>query len=203
MSCPDEATLTVWAEAPEEPEPGEGWTASAVADHVAGCPECREQAEGLRAALAAFRSVDLVDPDRYDEEWMEALAAEAEAQLDAPPTKILPLRPRRRLTPALAVITAVAAAVVLGLWLTAPTAPETEGESVASADPLEEEGRLLGRSLLDQALADDEGGVLAQALDADALLEEGIDEQWSFHTTIEDELDDLSTEELEALRMRL
>ena len=203
MSCPDEQTLTVWAEAPTEPEPGAGWTTAAVAGHAAGCVDCRARIDALRAALAAFRSVDLVDADRYDDAWMEGLAAEVEAQLDDPPAKVVPLRPRRQLTPALAVIAAVAAAVVLGLWLTRPTAPEAEGEAVATVDPLEEQGRLLGQSLLDAALAEDEGGVLAAALDGDALLQEGVDEQWSFHTTIHDELDELTTEELEALRLRL
>lgn len=204
MSCPDEAALTVYAEAPQEARPGEGWTRDAVHSHLAECPTCAATVHQVRACLEAFRGVDLVEADRYDDAWMEALAQQVEEQLDGPPGVVVPLHARRQLVPALAVLAAVAAALVVGLWLTTPRAPVTDSEPVATVDPLAEQGRELGRSLLNDALDEvDEHGVLASALSSDRLLDELPDEQWSFQTTIEDELDALTTEELQSLSLRL
>ena len=217
MGCPDEAALTVHASAPEEPAPGEGWSVAALTEHLAGCPACREQVERQRRAVEAFQAVDLVDAQRYDDAWLEELARQVEAGLGdgdedsgsrpAARGDVVPLRRSRRPAPRFLTVAAVAAVLVVGLWLSGRQPDTTTDEpATASANPLAERGRQLGRSLLDEALAEDEadeGGLLASVLDTDTLLEELAEEHWSFHATIEDELDALTTDELRSLEARL
>ena len=205
MTCPDEAVLTVHASAPDELWPGEGWSAARLAGHLAGCPACRGKVGELRRSIEALWRVDLVDAGRYDESWMEELAQQVEAGLEVEATAdVVPLRGARWRVPALLTVAATAALLVVGLWLIGPPATTTSEELTVAANPLAEQGRLLGRSLLETALdEEDEGGVLASALDTDTLLEDLVDEQWSFQTTLDDELDELTTDELRSLSLRL
>jgi hypothetical protein len=218
MPCPERAVLTAHAGGDPDDATGEGWTVAALEGHLAHCDACRHQVELLRRSIEAFRRVDLADLQPYDDAWQEELALQVEAGLDAAggaaeagsehAGPVIPLRPTRPAIPGFAVVAAIAAALVLALWLSGPPGSTTSDEPTPVAvDSLAEQGRLLGRSLLDQALAEQDGRgggeLLASALDTETLLEELVDEHWSFHATIEDELDELTTDELQSLELRL
>jgi hypothetical protein len=213
MPCPSEAALTIRASLTEPADPTEELEPElSVGDldaHVARCPGCAEQLEALRRSLRSWSTADVEQVERFDAAYFEELAGAIEAELDAPrpveqSSAVVPLR-RHRPGPVLALVGAIAALLALAL-LFGPdrtAAPEVEVADDAT-DALEQEGRALGRSLLAEALAEeDDVGVVAISLSQDELLGELDAEHWSYRTTIEDELDELTTEELQSLGARL
>ena len=203
MSCPTEAALTLRAVG-EVGDLSDGWTDESVDRHLAECEPCRRALHELVSALSAWRDVDVVDTGRFDDEYFSELAEEvvrAVGEGDDLPN-VVPLRRRRGAVGLLAAVSALAALLVLGLRM----APDAGSPSLESGDQaaLLEEGRALGRELLADAL--DEPPVetlLATALGNSDLLGELEDDQWSFSTTLRDDLDELSDAELHSLILRL
>jgi anti-sigma-K factor RskA len=81
-------------------------------EHLAGCPECRAEAESLRetAGALAFVAATAEPPPELRDRLL------ASARTETP--NVVPLRPRRRWTTRVAAVAAAAAAAALaiGLW---------------------------------------------------------------------------------------
>ena len=77
MPCPSPEVLTLWAaqrdgsRVPDDDaaEVFDGWTAGSLRAHVDGCRACRRATDGWRAAMESWRSVDLVEHERFDDAY--------------------------------------------------------------------------------------------------------------------------------------
>lgn len=145
--------------------------------------------------LAAWRQLDVLDPEPFGDRFFDDLARDIERAVATPPPRVIPLRSRR---PRLIAGLALAAALLLGfgLLLRDPPAPTDESPSVAAAEEptpsIEDIARALGASavtaVLDGADEDDTLNLLATRSwtdDEDADLVPG-----SYGSLLE-ELDDL------------
>jgi hypothetical protein len=220
MPCPSPEVLTLWAaqrdgsRVPDDDaaEVFDGWTAGSLRAHVDGCRACRRATDGWRAAMESWRSVDLVEQERFDDAYFARMEREVMERVDAAergaperaPSRFSEPRPRASWRP-LAWGAALAASLLMA-WLLAPH-PKEPGASTAadaalpspdaaadSAEALAAQARELGRALRGSMLqvSDSEddfdlsaGLVPAHAADEDELSPLPFAETWL------DELDEL------------
>lgn len=112
----------------------EGTLARTRAGHVEACGTCRARLDGLRAAMAALRDVDVPEPsplfwDHFAARVREAVTAEPPPVAASWWSRWLPLRPSFALGAAALLIVAAGA-----VWLNAPRVAETPAR-VESAPP--------------------------------------------------------------------
>ncbi len=169
----------------------------------------------LEGFVQELRQLDVVDIDAYDDDFFDGLADSVMARIEAGSTeaRVVPMR-RRKLAPALYVGLAAAAALALALLFgragpTDATAPIASTDEPAPLEDPEALGRELGRSVLAAALvADDDDAAEASELMATswtgtALATDELEDDWYYGSTLMDDLDDLSADELSALAARL
>lgn len=204
MSCPPDPLLLLLDTGELPPELAEGWSAASLRGHVDRCRSCRAALRGWEASLESFRDLDVVDTSAYDDAFFDDLAREVDEAMGRDPDhhNVVPLPTRPRVSP---LLRAAAALIVagLGLWMLRPgPAPESAPEPVAKSAPSDEEALIaeaqaLGRAWMDEALTEDPDTLALAAPDA---LD---DEDYPFASSLYDELDELSRDELAALFTRL
>jgi hypothetical protein len=204
MTCPTDETLVLFADSDgNEPAPE-------LSAHLESCAACAERVGGLRLALGEWRSIDLVDTSSYRADYFATMTADIERALDLSDSQVDPhLVPGPALwwrRPLLAA--ALAAAVLLAVGLLRNPPQTTTDAALASARSLEEVARELGRSLLDEESEDgllDEETSLTFLAAWDLSQADGLDDlpPLPLTTTLADEFDLLSTEQVDSLIKRL
>lgn len=204
MSCPADEVLLLLAEGPESEH-------SAMLEHVRSCSSCAAKVEELRTILSQWRTTDLIDGRRFDDEYFSQLASHVEQALDVSddsPAAIL-RGPRSWWRRPAAVAAALAASVLLFVAVVSQRTPEPEAiASLSAEDSLEQLAREMGRSLL----SEDEFENDSLELEYSSFLAtwnvgqyEPTDElsPLPLTTTLADELEMLDSEALEAVVLRL
>lgn len=175
-----------------------------------------DELEGFAKQL---RDVDVVDLADYDDDFFDGLADSVMARIEAGSTEARAVPLRRRPTRQVALVAlAAAAALALALfWGRSEPSPEpgttpvAEGAQEADLDDPEAAGRQLGKDLLAESLAtvDEEeepaeaSELLATSWSNGDLLTDEFEDDWFYGTTLRDELDDLTADELTSLAARL
>lgn len=204
MSCPDDSLLLLLDAGELPPDLADGWSAASLRDHVDRCRSCRSAVRGWERSLDSFRDLDLVDTSAYDDAFFDDLAREVDEALGRDPDRsnVVPLQPRRRPAP---LLLSAAALVIIGLGLAmfrtepapAPVVEAPVEDAPTAEDTLMAEAQALGRAWMDEALAEDADTLaLADPTAAD-------DDGYPFATSLYDELDEMSRDELAALFTRL
>jgi hypothetical protein len=206
MTCPSDETLVLFADS-EDNQPTAELTA-----HLDSCTACDERVRELRLALSEWRSTDLVDADSYSADYFAPIGADIERALDLSTAREAP----RVVTgaslwwqrPALAAAVAAALLIAVGLLRAPPQSTAGPEAALATTESLEEVARELGRGLLDaaseDALVDDQASLSFLAswnLDQAELFDELP--PLPLTTTLADEFDLLSAEQVDSLIKRL
>ncbi len=215
MSCPPDPLLLLHDAGELPADIAEGWTEASLRDHVGACRRCRRVLAGWQRSIDSYRALDPIDPGSFDDAFFEDLAREVDEALGRSPAPVVPLRRRPAIPPmAWAAAAVLVLALALGRLLPSEGVPVADvGESpdlavepvaaveappASAEEALRIEAQALGRSWLDDALEEE----LPVADEAQAMAASAAD-VYPFATSLYDELDELSRDELASLFTQL
>jgi len=202
MSCPADEALLLLTE-------GSDGEHEAILGHLDSCGSCAAKVDELRAALNEWRSTDLIDKNRFDDEYFSKLALDVDQALNvtARTSDVATRGPATWWKAPLPLAVALAASVLLFVSVFGQQTPEPEtAVALDGAESIEEMARELGRSLLSDeelALLDSEDSSFLATWSLELHDLEDDLSPLPLTTTLADEFELLDSESLESLVRRL
>jgi len=219
MSCPDSFALTTYASLPDPATDG-GEEIAQIEAHLRACGECSARVDAWRHSLERWAEIDLVDREAWSDSYFDELQGEIEGALwhaAAQPVDLSAVRRRRQQN--FALITSLAALLLLGFLLQSRVSGPTEqGHNQASLSEvqdtaaeserlLEVEARALGRALIaslsDDDLADSSGSAAPLWSARGLITDTAADLDYFFKDNYHEAIDGLSGQDADELIERL
>ncbi|MBJ95487.1 MAG: hypothetical protein CMP23_13575 [Rickettsiales bacterium] len=197
MSCPDEERLLLFAEGAEDMD---------LEAHLESCPNCTKQIATLKLQLAEWRSSDLLDHSRFDDDYFAKLGDQVVAAMEQNEDQARGLRrgPERWWRNRLAISAALAAAAMLLLALQLGDSPTLRSTpALVDNHEFEETVREISSAMLSELESDEQ---IPLAFLTQWQLEQDADEELAplpLTTSLAEELELLDAQILNSLTLSL